>query len=70
MGWKYWHVNVHFNLHIADGKDVYIYDTFEKKCILVAQTLGCNMADLHNTYDLIIEATNNHQWTFNLYNGF
>lgn len=48
-----------FYLHNCCGKDVYIYDTFEKKCILVAQTLGCNMADLHNTYDLIIEATNN-----------
>lgn len=54
-----------FYLHNCCNKDVYIYDTFEERRILVAQTLGCNIADLDNDYDLIIEATNNNNGLLN-----
>lgn len=48
-----------FYLHHCCNKEVYLYDEFKEKCLLVANTLGCNMADSNNNYDLIIEATNN-----------
>lgn len=48
-----------FYLHTCCNKDVYIYDTFEQKCELVAHTLGCKIAKSNTNYDLIIEATNN-----------
>lgn len=48
-----------FYLHNCCKKEVYIFDTFQEKCALVARTLGCDVATLNNDYDLIIEATNN-----------
>lgn len=47
-----------FYLHNYCDKEVYLYDTFEEKCTLVAQTLGCNVATSNGDYDLVIEATN------------
>lgn len=47
-----------FYLHKCCNKDVYLYDIFEKRCTLIAKTLGCSMASIDNDYDLIIEATN------------
>lgn len=47
-----------FYLHNYYDKEVYVYDIFEEKCTLVAQTLGCNIAKPNGDYDLIIEATN------------
>ena len=49
-----------FYLHNYCGKDVSLYDIFKEKCILVADTLGCNIAHFDEAYDydLVIEATN------------
>ena len=47
-----------FYLHNCQKKTVSVYDINQKKCELVANTLGCNIAESNIECDLIIEATN------------